>query len=203
MTSGTVDMPTTSAPIVRKKRYSARVFQIRAGHADIDAPVGNEVFASGNLHGPANHDRIVRTRHIGEARPQIIVIGADQRIAVHQVDVVFNDNDIALAVERIQAAASVGYDEDIGPEGAHHANGKRDLAMRVALVGMETSFHGDHGHALQHAARQDGQRGRRTSIVGSEDGGVVEHRFGLDLTCQRTESVPKMMPTDGRPPQWA
>ena len=72
----------------------------------------------------------------------------------------------------------------VGPQRLHHAHGKRELLLAVALVGMEPTFHGHHADAAEPAADQlpgmaDGGRARkvRDRFVGDRD-------LGLDLARQ-------------------
>ena len=116
--------------------------------------MGGEVRAAGDFQSAIDQVAIVRAAHVGEARAERIFVDADQRIAVHQVDVIFHDHHVAAAVVRIQSAAGVGDDQQIDAQGFHHAHRQRDLPGGIAFVEMKAALHGNHGQTGQRAAHQ-------------------------------------------------
>ena len=117
----------------------------------------------------------------GKRGPRLSSFTPIKRVVAHQVDVVVDHHDVAQRVERIDAAAGVGNHQQLGPQGPHHADGKGDLPLRVALVGVKSALHGHHRHALQQAADELARVADRRGPREVRDGGVVERRLGLDL----------------------
>ena len=96
-TSGTVDIPTTSAPMPRRNRYSARVSRFGPGHRHVDTAVGDDVRLQRDLQGQSLELPVVGLDQVGEPGAEPVVVGADQRVDAHQVDVVLDDDEVALA----------------------------------------------------------------------------------------------------------
>jgi hypothetical protein len=65
--------------------------------------------------------------HIGKAWPNPIIIDTTERVIGHQVDVVFEDDDVGELEVGVHAADGAGENESFGTEGAHHANGEGDF----------------------------------------------------------------------------
>ena len=97
---------------------------------------------------------VVRLDQVGKSGAEPIVVGPDQRVEPHQVDVVFDDDQVALVVERIQAAGGVGDDQEPAAELLHHADRKGDLPGRITLVEVKPPFHRDDRLTGQRAADQ-------------------------------------------------
>ena len=97
------DMPTTSAPIARSMRYSARVS--RFGPATATYTPSRSVIRSSRRDGARDRAqaRVVRRRHVGKARPEPVVVRPDERIVAEQVDVVGDQHQVAGRPERIHA----------------------------------------------------------------------------------------------------
>ena len=56
------------------------------------------------------------------ARPEAIVIGADERVVAEEVDVVLDDHQVALGPLRVHAAAGVADDEHVAAHCLHDAD---------------------------------------------------------------------------------
>ena len=97
---------------------------------------------------------IVGSRHIGEPRAEPIVVHADERIAIQQVDVVVDDHHVAGGKAWVQPAGGVGDDQQLDAERLHDADRKRGPLGRVAFVAVKPALHGDDRHAGQPAAQQ-------------------------------------------------
>ncbi len=95
-----------------------------------------------------------RGAHIGEARAELIIVDADERIAIEQVDVVVDHHDIAASEIRIQAASGIRNDEKFDAECFHQANWERCSFGGISLVAMESALHGDDGNAAELAAEE-------------------------------------------------
>ena len=70
---------------------------------------------------------VVRLDQVRESRAEPIVVRANQRVQTHEVDVVFDDDQVTLLVKRIQAAGGVGDDQKPAAELFHHPDRERDL----------------------------------------------------------------------------
>ena len=95
-------------------------------------------------------------RHIGKPRAELVVVHADERIAIQQIDVVVDDHHVAGGEVRIQPAGRVGDDQQLDAERLHHADRKRGPLGRVAFVAVEAALHGDDRHAGEPAAQAAG-----------------------------------------------
>ena len=110
---------------------------------------------------------VVRLDQVGESGAEPIVVGADQRVQAHQVDVVLDDDQVALLVERIQPAGGVGDDQEPAAQLLHHPDRKGHLPGRVALVEVEPPFHRDDASARPAGRRPAGPCGSRPSTAES------------------------------------
>ena len=134
-------MPTTSAPIRRRKRYSARVSRFGPVTATV-TPRWATKFSWRAISRPLSiSSGSYGRRHVGEPRAEPVVVDAHQRVVAHQVDLVVDDHDVAGAVHRVQAADGLRDDQQLRAEPLHHADRQRDLLERVAFVLMEAAFH--------------------------------------------------------------
>ena len=75
ITSGTVDMPTTSAPMARSIRYSARVSRFGPGHRDVHAFAQHDPQLERDRAGQRAQLGIVRRRHVGKPGPSRSSLG--------------------------------------------------------------------------------------------------------------------------------
>ena len=107
---------------------------------------------AGDGEGGIDEVRRVGGRHVGKPGPEPVVVDPDERVVVHQVDVVVDHHQVARAELWVQAAAGVGDDQEVGSQPLHHPDGKRDLGERIALVGVHPPLHHDHRHAVEQAA---------------------------------------------------
>ena len=83
---------------------------------------------------------IVRLDQVWKSGTESFVVGADQGIQAHQVDVVLDDDQVALDAQRIQSSRGVGDDQELAAQLAHHADRECHLPGRIALVQMETAL---------------------------------------------------------------
>src|SRR4029077_2955652 len=83
--------------------------------------------------------------HVGKARAEAVVVGADERIGALQVDVVGEDDERALLVVGVDAAGSVGEDGGANSQAAEDADREDDFVRRVTFVGVHAALHGRDG----------------------------------------------------------
>ena len=99
MTSGTVDMPTQSAPMPRRKAVLGPRLQARSADAGDEDPLLHRDLSSSIAHllGQRDQLRIVRMTHVGKSQAEPFVVGTDQRIAAQQVDVIVDQHNVPFS----------------------------------------------------------------------------------------------------------
>ena len=78
--------------------------------------------------------RRVDLGHVGKARAEPIVVGADQRIAAGQVDVIVDHHQRALREAGVDAAGGVGEDQRLDAEQPEHADREGHRPQVVPFV---------------------------------------------------------------------
>ena len=68
-----------------------------------------------------------------------------------QIDVVFDDHDVAGFVAGVEGSRFAGDDETLDAETTQHAHWKRALHERVALVGVEAALKTNHRPTMHFA----------------------------------------------------
>ena len=115
-----------SATAPKEKTFQANINSVAAsflqGH-------GAEVFG-------------ISFRHVEKARAKTLVVGADQRIAALQVDVIFQHYQAALLELQIDSARSIGEQHCLDSQARKHAHRKRHPHQRMSFVIMDASLHG-------------------------------------------------------------
>ncbi len=162
--------------------------EVGPDHRDIDTAMGNNVLLERDFERQILKLSVVRLDQVGKSGAEPIVVGPDQRIQPHQVDVVFDDDQVALIVERIQSSRGVGDDQELAAKLLHHPDRKGHLPGRITLVEVKPPFHRDDRLTGELATNQlpfvalDGRpRKKRDFRVG-------DRRLGLDLASQRTQA---------------
>ena len=138
--------------MLRRNRYSARVSRFGPTTADVDTAAGDDLPLAGNLKRKFLQSAVVRLDHVGEAGAEPVVVRADQRVDAQQVDVVVDDHQVALGVERVHAAAGVGDDQRRAAQFLQHPDREGDLRGGISLVEVEPTFHRHDRSAGQGAA---------------------------------------------------
>ena len=161
-TSGTVDMPTRSAPSV-------------AHHADLGwrlegGPEPGGVDALAERRGRAAPPRPAASarspgrmrRTCRGARPERLVVRADERRGALEVEVVGDRDEAARHDGRVERAAGVREHEPAHPEPAEHAHAEDDLRRRDAprRGGRGLSSRDGHAAELRHQRPRVPDRGR-------------------------------------------
>ena len=83
--------------------------------------------------------RRVAVAHVREPGTEAIVVGPDQRVAPHEIDVIVDDHQRALCERGVDAARGVGQNETLHAESSHHARGEHDGCEIVAFVEMHAT----------------------------------------------------------------
>ena len=84
----------------------------------------------------------IRFRHVEKARAKALVVGADQRIAALQVDVIFQHYQAALLELQIDSARSIGEQHCLDSQARKHAHRKCHPYQGMSFVIMDASLHG-------------------------------------------------------------
>ena len=126
-------------------------FQVRAGHADVNTGMRADAFFERRPRRGGEQPFAVRLDHVRPARPQALIVGADQRVDPHEVDLVFDDHDVAQLVLRVHAAGSAGDHQHAAAQLLQHAHGQRDLFERPAFVQVEAAIQSQDRRAGQFA----------------------------------------------------
>ena len=131
---------------------------------------------------------VVGLDHVGEPRAEPLVVGADQGVEAHQVDVVLDDDQVPLLVERVQPARGVGDDQEPAAQLLHHPDREGDLPGRIAFVEVEPPLHRHDRVPGQLPADELPlvALDRRPREMG--DLGVGDRGLGLDLAGQGAEA---------------
>ncbi len=188
MTSWTVDMPTRSAPRVRKARISAGGFEAGAENGEVDAfGEGEAMFfalrrwqaraASGSRRWTCRRS-VRRSRVRGQKRGSL---GPSAGVGAGEVDVVRDGYQGALWDVGADAAGGVRDDERGAAEETEDAGGEGDLREGVALIGVDAALHDGYGDSA------DGAEDELAGVAGyggdgeMGDVGVGDGDGGLDL----------------------
>ena len=112
----------------------------RSGQADIDALLEVDALGGGGGVEGVAQARAPGVGQVGEARPELVGVRADQRAATGQVDVVAHDHQRARPEARVEAAGRVGQHDDPRAELLEQQDGLDDQARVVALVEVEAAL---------------------------------------------------------------
>ncbi len=114
---------------------------LRARHIEIYALGHILAQACGYL--PEFHPqaRIEYIGHIREAGAEFFKIGPHQGAAKGELDVIFDQHQLAAHIIRVYAPGGVGYDEGFDAQQPRYPHWVGHLLHGVALVGMEASLH--------------------------------------------------------------
>ena len=110
-------------------------------YSDIDAVLQADVFLFGNFKGQLDILAIVSLVHVRKTRAGREVLAAE-RVLREEIDVVGYNHEVANFELRIHAPCSITDEERLDAQFIHDANGERYFLHGVALIVMETSFHG-------------------------------------------------------------
>ena len=150
-TSGTVDMPTVSAPSVRSMRISAGVSNAGPSQAAYTpSPRSRPSLLCCCLRRRAQL-RVVRVGHVGEAGPEALVVRADEGRLRLEVEMVGDEHQLARLEAVVDSADSVREDERADAEQAEHADAEDDLGGRDALVEVGAATHDGDRNAAEGA----------------------------------------------------
>ena len=109
--SGTVDMPTTSAPRVGEHPDLGGRLVARAGQAGVDAGREAQPEPLGLLPRKRPQRAGVDLGHVGEAHAEPVVVGSAERVGTDQVQMVGETDEVARPQRRVDAAGGRGQDQ--------------------------------------------------------------------------------------------
>ena len=150
-TSGTVDIPTRSPPRMRIIRISAGRLEGRPEPGRVDA-LGERLAEPrrGVVRDRAQR-RVVGVAHVGEPRPERVVVRPDERRGSLQVEVIRDEHEIARREIFAHAAACIRDDERLRAQAPEHADAEHDPVGGVALVEVRPPLHHRDRHAGERA----------------------------------------------------
>ena len=162
ITSGTVDMPTASAPSDAGDADLGRRLEGRAGEPHVDAGRERDAFALGGAEQGGAEARVIGAGHADEA-----LVGrlADQRVDAGEVDVVGDQHQFAGTDLGAQRAGGIGEDQRVAAErlrASRSAPASPPASPRLVVMGA--AGEDDDRHALEPA-------GDHLAAVGGDAGG--------------------------------
>ena len=132
-TSGTVDMPTVSAPSVAQHAYLGRCLERRAEPGCVHALAEIEAEPLSGYFRRRAQLRVVRVGHVGEARPEALVVRADEGRLRLEVEVVGDEHQLTRPEAVVDGADSIRKHERADAEQAEHADAEDDLRRASCL----------------------------------------------------------------------
>ncbi len=171
-----------------------------AGNVGINSLAQRHTGRGGYAVGQRPQLGVIGGGHVGEARPDSLIVRPAQRVgAGHagEVQVIADDHQIAGCVSRVQPTGGIGDDERAQPQRHHDANRQGNAIHRIAFVEMGAPLQDEHCATLQLADDQPADvagHGRYRPI-----GDVVRRdNIGvLDLIGQRIEAGAEDQPYFG------
>ena len=148
----------------------------------------DDTLLKGNLKGTLLKHRVIGFDEIGEARTELLIIGPDERIDPHQVDMVFDHDQIPLAMEGVHAARGIGDDQNRAAKLLEHPDGVGNLSCRVPLVEVKPTLHGHHGLTAQPPAHKLAFVADHRGLRKVGDFWIGNGGFRLDLARQAAKS---------------
>ena len=138
MASGTVDMPTASAPMVLRYRTSAGVSYRGPVAGGIDTMPQLHAQLSARVVGNPAQVRRIHIRQIGKPDAESIVIWTRERIGAQQIDVIVDHHQISRSKTCIHTARGVGEHQDFDTQHANHTHPECDGLQIVAFIEVRT-----------------------------------------------------------------
>ena len=166
ITSGTVDMPTASAPSAASIRTSAGVSYVGPRSPAYTPSRSVDALLRGRRPRQLGELGIVRSRHVGKANGRPRSTRADQRVAEHQIDVIPDQHQIARVPQAVHAARGVRDDQRRRAERVDDAHGERGQPDVVPFVHVEAPGEREHSPPAKRARDQrprvpgDGRAGK-------------------------------------------
>lgn len=131
-----------------------RRFIAGAGAAQVHTLLQREAQGLGGLLRSLAQSGRIRIGHIAEAGAERRVVGTDEGIGSHEVDMILNEHQVAHLEAGVDAAGGIGHDQRCHAQLLHHPHGENDIGQCVALVEMEAALHADDGFSAE-AARHE------------------------------------------------
>ncbi len=157
ITSGTVDIPTASAPIRRKKRRSAGDSN-DGPERQIYTPCFRSIpDSSATLRAVSARYRVVGFAHIREPLPEFLQVGSYEGGSSPAIPIRLIWSVIIITSPgkiRVYRPGSVGHDQVSDPQALHHPDRKGYLIHGVAFVIMRSPLHHQDAFPLQRSNDQ-------------------------------------------------
>jgi len=128
----------------------------RAGHGDVDTLPQIHVQRMSGGQSDLAKRAVVGLGHVRETRTALtLVVLADERVAVHEVDVITDDDQLARLDLRIHAAAGAGDDVVLHPSEHERPHGEYHGLVAVPLVAMDATVQDQHPETADLHVAQD------------------------------------------------
>ena len=158
------------------------------GNADIDAVLQFDIVLFGHLLGQFHHAVRVGLAHVGEAGTELVVVGAEEGVVGHEVDMVGDDHDVGDVEGGVEAAGGVGEDQFFDAELAEHLDGEGEGLHGVSLIVVEAAAHDEDGDAVEGAEDE----GTAVALHGGDgevgDIFIIDFFFILDFLHEAAEA---------------
>ncbi|MEY3457567.1 MAG: hypothetical protein RL215_724, partial [Planctomycetota bacterium] len=163
-------------------------FEVGSGDSSEDSAVGRDAVLERGTAGGFDERFGVGLAHVGKPWSESIIVDAAQGVIGHEVDVVFEDDDVSELKVWIHPSDGACEHQRFCSEGPHDADGEGDFLEGVAFVVVEAAFHGDDGDAFERSEDKSsgvaGGRGARKVW----DFGVWDFDIDVNAPGESTES---------------
>ena len=116
-------------------------FVAGTGQSGVDAFIEADVIAVAFADGHFAKAAVVRDGHVRKTQAEAFVVRASERAYALQIDVIFDDDELALNEFAFDAAGGVGKDNRFHAHTGEDANGEGDLFGGIAFVEMDAALH--------------------------------------------------------------
>ena len=123
---------------------------------------------------------VVHLRHVGKARTEHGIVGADERIVAEQVDMILDQGDRARLDLGAERAGGVGQDQRVAAERLQRARQYVDGSSRHALVQMDAALQTGDLDAAEAAEHQPSGVALDAGARKARQVGIVDRRGVLD-----------------------
>ena len=131
--------------------------------------------------------RIVRVAHVGETRPERVLVRPRQRALPGEVQVIVDEHQIAWRERCIRAARRVRDDHDARTHRDHQSRAEHDVGRRVTLIEVHATLHRDDVDALRATDDEVARVSDHVAHRHRRDVAVRDLRRGLERVGESAE----------------
>ena len=164
-----------------------RGFKCRAGSSDVYTVHQAHAFFLTDGVGQGHEFFRVRLCHGREARAELFIVFATQRIFGEEVDVVGDYHHVAYHKFFVHTSCRIGYEQGFHAEFLHNTDRESDCFHVISLIVVETALHCHHAFAAHSAEDKiaavtlNGRHGEVRYF------GIRDIEFFVDMVHERTE----------------